>query len=303
LLERGRATFSALHSAAGDPELAEATAERLRSLGQAVQNQVNDFARVLAPVLGGPMTDRPLTDKGGAPIGSTDHIGQLYRDWAWPSAGHRENERAVSELTRLLHGRKLGRTLVLGAGACGLAYDLHLAQGSSQTVAVDSDPYLLVLGERVVRGQILQLTEASPKLTDETEVSRQWTLQAPSGPLPPEEFCCLLADGANPPFADHSFDAVVTPWFIGRVPRDLPAFFGTLWRLLRPEGIWLNQGPLDYPEGTALAKRFARLELFGLAVAAGFSIVDWSRVSMPYLVSPLSGSGKIEAVLSFVARR
>jgi hypothetical protein len=31
--------------------------------------------------------------------------------------------------------------------------------------------------------------------------------------------------------------------------------------------------------------------------------VDWSRVSMPYLVSPLSGSGKIEAVLSFVARR
>jgi hypothetical protein len=161
----------------------------------------------------------------------------------------------------------------------------------------------LVVAEKVVRGGLVQLTEASLKVMEAVEVARVWTLEATAGPLQPASFQFLFADGVDPPFADGSFDTVVTPWFIDQVPRDLPAFFARLARLLPPGGRWLNQGPLVYPEQTAFAQRFSRDELFELVAAAGFTIDGWSRASLPYLVSPLSGTGKVESVLSFAASR
>lgn len=113
----------------------------------------------------------------------------------------------------------------------------------------------------------------------------------------------MFADGLAPPFADESFDTVLTSWFIDQVPRDLPAFIHTLTKLLRPRGRWLNQGPLVYREQTSFEKRYAREELFELARAAGLAVGDWSRTSQRYLVSPLTGNGRIESVLSFVATR
>jgi hypothetical protein len=299
LLERGQRTLAALTDAAAHPELAEATRVRLGSLGQAVKEQVDDVARVLTPALGGALT----AEGGGLPRGVVEYIAYLYRDWGWPAAGYRENEPALTELGRLLDGRELGRTLVLGAGACGLAYELHLRHGASETVAVDIDPYLLVLAERVIRGETVKLTEASLKWIDAGEISRQWQLEAGSGPIGPDVFRCVFADGIEPPFTPESFDTLVTPWFIDQVPRDLPVFFGTLRKLLRPGGRWLNQGPLVYPERTPFEQRYAREELFELARAAGLSVGDWSRTSQRYLVSPLTGNGKIESVLSFIAVR
>jgi hypothetical protein len=299
LLERGQRTLTALTDAAAQPQLADATRSRLTSLGQAVKDQVDDVATILTPALGGALT----AEGGGLPRGVVEYIGYLYRDWGWPAVGYSENEPALAELGRLLDGGALGRTLVLGAGACGLAYELHLRHGASQTVALDIDPYLLLIAERIVRGESLALTEASLKWIDASEVSRQWQLAAGSGPLDREAFRCVFADGVSPPFAHESFDTIVTPWFIDQVPRDLPAFFGTLRKLLRPGGRWLNQGPLVYPEQTPFDRRYAREELFELARAAGLTVGDWSRTSQRYLVSPLTGNGKIESVLSFVATR
>jgi SAM-dependent methyltransferase/uncharacterized protein YbaR (Trm112 family) len=299
LLDRGQKTLSGLTDAASNAASSAATRQRLSSLGGAVRDQVADVAAVLGPALGGPSTSLA----SALPRGVVEHIGYLYRDWGWHAAGYRENEPALGELDKLLGGRALGRVLVLGAGASGLAYELHRRFGATETVALDIDPYLLAIAERVIRGDRLRLTEASLKVMESRDVSRAWTLEAPDGALSPERFRFLFADGIEPPFAPESFDSVVTPWFIDQVPRDLPAFFGTLRRLLRPGGRWLNQGPLVYPEQTPFERRYARDELFELAAAAGFAPGAWSRASQPYLVSPLSGHGKVESVLSFVATR
>jgi uncharacterized protein YbaR (Trm112 family) len=299
LLEQGRRTQAALADAAGAPERAPATRERLIALGQAVRDQVDDFACVIGEGLGG---HGPSATPGSAlPRGVVEYSGYLYRDWGWPTAGYRENEAPLRELGHVIGERPLGRTLVLGAGACGLAYELHLRHGASETVAVDIDPFLLLIAERVVRGRSVRLTEASLKWIEASQVSRRWTLTAGSGTLGREVFWCVFADGVAPPFRQASFDSVVTPWFIDQVPRDLPSFFATVHGLLRPGGRWLNQGPLVYPESTPFEERYAREELFELARGAGFTLNGWSRVSLPYLVSPLSGNGKIESVLSFVA--
>lgn len=299
LLEQGERTLAGLTQSAREPGLAEATRARLTALGRAAKSQVDDVASILGPALGGALPPEGT----GLPRGVVEYIGYSYRDWGWPAAGYEENEPALAELARLLGGRALGRTLVFGAGACGLAYELHLRHGASETVAIDIDPYLLVIGERIVRGASLMLTEASLKWIDGGDVSRRWPLKAPHGPLAPGVFHGVFADGVAPPFAAQSFDTLVTPWFIDQVPRDLPAFMRTLGELLRPGGRWLNQGPLVYPAQTPFERRYAREELFELAQAAGFTLGDWSRTSQRYLVSPLTGNGKFESVLSFVASR
>jgi SAM-dependent methyltransferase len=298
LLERGEKTLEGLNEAAAGAGLSAVTRKRLTALGSAVKDQVADVAAVLGPALGG-----AGAPSGGLPRGVVEYIGYLYRDWGWPSAGYRENDAALATLAELLGARRLGRTLVLGAGACGLAYELHRRHGASETVVVDIDPYLLVIAERIIRGASVRLTEASLKVLDPNDVSRAWTLAAPAGPLSPREFQFLFADGVAPPFAPSSFDSVITPWFIDQVPRDLPAFMQQLAALLRPGGLWLNQGPLIYPEQIPFERRYSQDELFELATERGFTIAVSERASLPYLVSPLSGHGKVEAVLSFLAER
>jgi hypothetical protein len=147
------------------------------------------------------------------------------------------------------------------------------------------------------------LTESSLNVFDAEHVSARRTLRAPHGPLDDARFHFLLANGLEPPFAPETFDTIVTPWFIDRVPPDLPAFMGTLARLLRPGGRWVNQGPLMYAPDTPVARRWGREEIFEIAEGAGFRIRTWSFASRPYLVSPLTGSGKVENVLTFGATR
>jgi hypothetical protein len=181
---------------------------------------------------------------------------------------------------------------------------LHRALGATETAVVDIDPYLLVIAEAVVRGASVRLTESTVNVQEVEHVAAAWILGAPAGPLDDAVFHFFLADGVEPPFAEGTFDTIVTPWFIDQVPLDLSRFLTTLHRLLAPGGRWINQGPLIYrPDATPLARRYSREELFDVAAESGFRVGRWSGQSRPYLVSPLTGRGKVEWVLTFEAER
>ncbi|HEY3667089.1 MAG TPA: class I SAM-dependent methyltransferase [Polyangiaceae bacterium] len=298
LLSNGAETYAALEAAAAADDVLPDGATRLRAMANAVRDQANDFAALLSPALGGPLEG----GANGLPRGVVEYSYYLFRDWGWIGSEMGENEQALAALREIAQG-DLGRLLVLGAGAARLAYDMHRRCGATETVVVDIDPYLFVIAEAVVRGRPVRLTEASLNVLEASHVSTAWTLSAPDGPLDDERFHFLLANGLQPPFADATFDTIVTPWFIDRVPTDLGAFLQTLRRLLRPGGRWLNQGPLLYSPETPLARRYSRDEIFDLAARAGFKIERWDSASRPYLVSPLTGSGKTERVLTFEAVR
>ncbi|HVZ75003.1 MAG TPA: hypothetical protein VHJ20_21625 [Polyangia bacterium] len=295
LLANGASTRTSLEAEARAPGLGALAAARLAALARAVSDQVDDFAAVLGPALGGPL-DEPTP---GLPRGVVEYITYLYRDWGWTGPDARENEAALAAL-REVASAPLGRTLVVGAGACRLAYDAHRALGATETAVLDIDPYLLVIAEAVVRGRAVRLTEASLNVAESSRVAIAWTLAAPA-PLAPDAFHVFLANGLAPPFAPATFDTIVTPWFIDRVPDDLPAFLETLRGLLVPGGRWLNQGPLLYPAERPLAQRLARDEIAELTAAHGFHLGKSTSESRPYLVSPLSGAGKIERVITFEA--
>ena len=290
-------TLSAIEGELSTPGLLPAGVERLRALGQALRDQVADIAAVVGPALG---EAEPGGD-AGLPRGIVEYIQFLYRDWGWESAGNRENERAFAALQQVLSAGALGRTLVLGAGACRLAYDVHRACGATETAVLDIDPYLLLIAEAVIRGQTVRLTEATANVQELSQIFKAWQLRAPQGPLDASQFHFFLANGLAPPFADHSFDTVITPWFIDQVPQDLAAFIAVLKRQLRSGGRWLNSGPLLYPADTPLARRWSREEVFDLAEQAGFHITRWWSESRNHLASPLNGRAKVEWLLTFEA--
>jgi ubiquinone/menaquinone biosynthesis C-methylase UbiE len=301
LLANGEATRAGLEAESRTPGLSATSARRLGAMARAVRDQVEDFATMVGPAIGGPLEG----GASGLPRGVVEYSYYLFRDWGWGPPGPtedglaREDENlAALEALREVAPGTLGRVLVVGAGACRLAVDLHRHADATETAVLDIDPYLLVIAEAVVRGKSVRLTEASLNVADASHVAAAWTLRAPEGPLGAEAFHFFLANGLAPPFADGTFDTVVTPWFIDRVPPDLPAFLTTVRRLLRRGGRWLNHGPLLYPPEVPVSRRYALEEILEIARAAGFEVNDVVAASRRYLVSPLTGAGKVERVLS-----
>lgn len=301
IIHQGAETPQALRAQAAEAGVGETTRTRLHALARAIAEQVADVALVLGPALGGPL---PPQQGLGLPRGVTDYITCLFRDWAWSDGDDEENARSLAAIRRVTVGRDLGRTLVLGAGACRLAYDLHLCCGGKETAVVDVDPYLLVIAEAIVRGAAVTLTESSVNAPEIDPVSRRWTLAAPSGALGDDVFHFLLANGTDPPLANDSFDTIVTPWFIDQVPTDLEGLLRRLRDLLVTGGRWINHGPLIYrPDALPIARWYSREEIFDLARAVGLEVGAWESVSQPHFVSPLTGRGLVENVLTFVATR
>jgi uncharacterized protein YbaR (Trm112 family) len=274
------------------------TVARCAAMVGAARQQVADIRAVLGPVL--PLAARQL-EKGVTVKSTLEQIHYLFRDWGWDGGKHAENESAVRSVEKALKGASLGRTLVFGAGASRLAYDLHLRCGASETVALDLDPLLFTVAHHVIRGEKVPMTEASISVHETESASRHWELCAPSGAIDDSQFHFILADGLQPPFAPDTFDTVVTPWFMDRIPPDLRDFLGVLEMVLKPGGRWVNYGPLLYAPELPLDRRFAREEVFDLAERAGFRIAEWSTESTPHLLSPYHGRGRVEWILTFVA--
>jgi hypothetical protein len=152
----------------------------------------------------------------------------------------------------------------------------------------------------MVRGGTVQITEGYADMNELARPAAQRTLRAPAA-LSDSRFHLVLADGLDPPLAAHSFDTVVTPWFIDAIPPDLREAIGVVARMLRPAGRWINTGPLRYAPDVPVVRRFTREEIFELARCAGLRIEGWETGTYATLVSDQTGRGKLEWVLTFCA--
>ena len=231
-----------------------------------------------------------------------EYYEQILRDWAWDSSGGRENARACDLLADTLAGQTgLGRVLVLGAGPCRLAYDLHMRFQPALTVALDLNPLLLLAAHQVLFGEGLRLYEFPSDPTGIDTVCVDHTLRAPAGS--PANFHLVLADAFAAPFQAGAFDTVVTPWFIDIVPRDLRETIPLIHRLLAPGGRWLNYGPLSYPKEHPHAQRYSYEELYELIRLGAFDLGPTTLTNIDYMRSAACARGKTAEVLTFAARR
>lgn len=290
-----------IHEQLGRADVLPGTRVRLTAMIEAIQGQLADVRAIVEPRI--PPAEAGAHVARGAAPAMLEYLPYLYRDWGSPADPDGENERALASVEEVLGDRPLGRTLVLGAGACRLAYDLHRGHPDAELAVIDRDPLLFSAAHAVTHGERLTLREANLEVADLDHLTREWVLSAPHGPVDDGRFHFLLADATEPPFAAESFDTVLTPWFIDQGPGDLRDLISILRVVLKPGGRWVNLGPLRYDWEVPVALRFAREELFDLAARAGFRVDRWRSGSAPYLVSRLNGRGRLEWVLSFSATR
>lgn len=279
------------------------TRKRLQRQVKAIDDHRNKLRGILEPVDIQSMqasNESYLALRTRLPIdqGIQTYYANIHRDWSW---GDTENEASVNEIKAIIGDKvQLGDTLILGAGACRLAYDIHMQLDTKRTVAMDFNPLLLLVAKSVMRGDETELYEfpLAPKSLDDFAVLRK--LSAPEAVR--EDFHLVFGDALRPPFAADSFDTVVTPWIIDIVNEALPVQAARINNLLKPQGRWINFGSLafDHP---VRARRYSSEEALAIVEESGFATPESREQSIPYMCSPASRHGRQETVFTFSASK
>jgi len=306
LTEHLAAEAAAMRAAAAAPGVLAVTRQRLESVAAAHEDQIARLRALLVPLV-------PLGVEAGAALathqglgtrlplqqGLTNYYVNLHRDWNW---GGEENARGIGEIRAALGGTLsgLGRTLVHGAGAGRLAYDLHMNGDSPLTVATDFNPLLLFVAREVFAGRAVELYEfpIAPRTTGDHAVLR--ALAAPAVARPGLEL--VAADALQPPFADGAFDTVVTPWFVDIIGEPFARVAARVNLALKPGGRWINSGSLAFSRA-AHADRIGLEEACALLSTAGFATPTVRESTLPYMRSPASRHSRLEEVVTWVATK
>ncbi len=281
-----------------------ATRRRLAHAAEAHEDQVRRLRQLLAPL--GPEaggiaepTHQGLGTRLPFEQGLTNYYVNVHRDWAW---GDEENAAGLAELVQVLGGsaRGLGRTLVQGAGAGRLAYDLHNAGDAPLTVATDFNPRLLFVARERCAGRTVELYEfpIAPRGLEDSAVLRKLGSPGPARP----GLALVAADALHAPFADGAFDTVVTPWFIDIVGEPFARVAARINLLLKPGGRWINSGSLAFSHA-AHAERIGLDEALERLPQAGFADVQVRETTLPYMRSPASRHSRLENVVTWVANK
>ncbi|HXN34350.1 MAG TPA: methyltransferase domain-containing protein [Polyangiaceae bacterium] len=261
----------------------------------AVEDQRTRVESLFADFKEGTSQAIPARPEGGDVPALMTCYENLFRDWVW---GDKEAEATRSIVARLIRG-PLGRLAVFGAGAGRLAVDIHQTLRPAETLALDVNPLPLLVAQRLVRGETVDLPEFPVAPHSGDQVVMQRSLRCP-GPLR-EGFTFLFADALRPPFAPASLDTVVTCWFIDAAGADLRETAAVINRVLRPGGQWINLGPLRFKE--TISRSYTIEEVWDIVAQSAFELGAREREDVPYFDSPASGSRRIETVFSFAASK
>ena len=289
-----------LANAARDGARATLTRGRLERLAAATEDHATRLRALLAPLELDALessyeTYLALRTRLPADQGLTTYYPNIHRDWAW---GDEENALSYAIVEEALSGAPPGKTLVLGAGAGRLAYDVHERAGPQLTVALDFNPMLLFIAARVTSGAALDLWEFPLAPLDLEHQALLRTLQAPAPARAGLHYA--LADAHRPPFAKGAFDTVVTPWLVDILPEAFELFCRRVSMLLAENGRWINFGSLSFHTPDPV-QRYSREECAEIIAGSGFAAPRLIDHTTPYMCSPASRHGRRERVLSWSA--
>ncbi len=226
------------------------------------------------------------------------YYANIHRDWEW---GSDENERSANLVTEAINtNHHHGTTLVLGAGAGRLAYDLHTRLNSELTVALDFNPMLLLLAQRLMRGETIELHEFPIAPVTIADSARLGTLAAPA-PVG-DRFEWVLGDALRPPFSAGSFDIVITPWLVDILPTDLERTAAEVNRLLKPDGQWICFGSLSFARDRQ-SRCYSLEESLAVIRQSGFQSAESRQDEIPYMRSPHSRHARQEKVMTISATK
>jgi len=288
--------------AALQSELGGLTRQRLSDLATATQDHAQRLRVLLAPLQLDSLTASyesylALRTRLPSDQGLTTYYNNVHRDWAW---GNEENDASFNIIKDALADSAPGVTLILGAGAGRLAYDIHMRTASDATVVLDFNPLLLLLARRIMRGETVEMYEfpIAPKTMHEQSVLRTLAAEEPAR----KGLYYVLADAHRPPFARGSFDTIVTPWLIDILPERFETLCTRINAQLSERGRWINFGSLSFHDPDP-ALNYNVDECLQAVIDAGFDLPKVTETTIPYMCSPASRHGRREQVLSWAASK
>lgn len=239
----------------------------------------------------------------------SEYFDLVLRDWAWDNtrSPNSENKSALDRVLSAIQSlpKAPQHILVMGAGAGRLSWDLHEQIKPTYSVALDSNPLLLAVANTVVHEQTsLTFCEFKnfPQLNN--DVTKTWTLTPASDNEGLRKTWLPL--GANVwqmPFADHTFDLIITPWFIDVNGGDVRDLMGIISRKLSTGGHWINSGPLLFTRHLPVQLKYTADEIKTFLQHANFILTNERIDNTGYLLSPMESRFREEQVWTFCAQK
>ncbi|MGI9205513.1 MAG: methyltransferase domain-containing protein [Woeseiaceae bacterium] len=298
-----------LNHSLGEASLTDTGRRRISSTLIAKREHRRQVADLLAPFnLDADVMVPAMTELLADSLPRNQHLlsyaDNVFRDWAWNNGENAALMNGIEGLFAADSRDSLGSVLTLGAGAGRLAYDVHQQFSPELSVLLDLNPLLLSVGARIIQGQRVSLYEfpIAPLDEDSGAILQKCTAPKHIGLGGAGNFRFVLGDATCPPFAEGSFDTVITPWLIDILPQDLREFVPHLNRLLPEGGLWVNTGSLNFVHDNP-CRRYSEKETMELVEQCGFEIVGIDHRTVSYLKSPHSAHGRSERITSFTARK
>ena len=267
------------------PGVVAATKQRLEMLDRAAAHHLEQLRQLLAPLaidIDNAKLEAFLALRTRLPPdqGLMTYYPNIHRDWCW---GEQENEASIGIVLETLGDREAGRTLVLGAGAGRLTYDFHQRSNARETYGLDFNPLLILLADRISRGETIELHEfpLAPIDLDNSAPLRQ--LKAPEPARDGLSF--LFADVHRIPFPAKRFDTIITPWLVDIIPGEFSSFCAQINHLLDDGGVWINFGSLNFHQADPRSQ-LSPEECLELIEQQGFTAASHTNNEIPYMCSP-----------------
>lgn len=273
------------------------TKDRLNKLLKAYEYNLKKTEEILSSL--NQNHDSQITLKDIIPSQQTLSLywNNIFRDWSWETE---ENKISLEVLKKVIPNDWAPENfVVLGAGACRLAIDIHQEYHLKNTIALDFNPFLLLIAKQMIENQQLKFFEipATPINIEETTLAR--FLKNPYGKKI-NNFYPLLGDIQNLPFKPKSIHAVLTPWVIDILPMNVAKTAERVNAILKMGGEWINFGPLGFMNSKeALCPTFE--EIKEILIEKGFSIKEEVVEVIPYLDSPDASQKRFEKIICFKA--
>lgn len=211
----------------------------------------------------------------------------IFRDWVW---GKKEIDTYLNYILSHLTGNEKS-ILVLGAGACGLSYNLA-KKTTADIVATDINPYLFANAKQITSNKHIKIMEFVPHPKDIQHVSIKQEIK-PQKELPNHHM--LFSDFNDMPFTEQSFDLVIACWFYDIIDNELESSIKTSANLLKDDGSLIFIGPSNFHKN-----KFSE-QLTSLEIEEKFSKVFQKYSSeikeVSYLNNPNSSYKRLEDIL------
>jgi|GEM_PF-781760 carnosine N-methyltransferase len=215
----------------------------------------------------------------------------LRRDWCWLPEGEQEIEVIEQNLESQIarYAPDFDNVLIIGAGAGRVAWDMRKL--FSRVYAMDKSFLMAHQFHRLFKEDIRFFEINTKNLMHNGDGIRMhrasllspWESEQPLPEMDTVNY--FVGDALSVPIRDHSLSCILSVYFTDLVP--LHSYLQEIKRLLKPGGLFIHFGPLDY-HFENLTDRLSANEIRAEFSAAGFSWGAEKEVISTHLKSSVS---------------